>query len=123
MVIDDLHFLKWHDRNGTEVSNHFKYIANGFPVTIIFIGVELADRGLYSETNSRGNITLAQTARRTTPLTMEPFTITNDKHRIEWRSMLLALESGSCCAGSFPACSPTSCPTTSTSVPPDTSAR
>ncbi|MFE3906334.1 TniB family NTP-binding protein [Streptomyces sp. NPDC059153] len=92
LVIDDLHFLKWHDRNGTEVSNHFKYIANEFPVTIIFIGVELGNRGLYSEANSRGNITLAQTARRTTPLTMEPFVVTNDKHRREWRRMLLALE-------------------------------
>ncbi|MFD4554899.1 TniB family NTP-binding protein [Streptomyces sp. NPDC058469] len=92
LVIDDLHFLKWHDRNGTEVSNHFKYIANEFPVTIIFIGVELGNRGLYSEANSRGNITLAQTARRTTPLTMAPFVVTNDKHRSEWRGMLLALE-------------------------------
>ncbi|WP_416976965.1 TniB family NTP-binding protein [Streptomyces sp. T028] len=92
LVIDDLHFLKWHDRNGTEVSNHFKYIANEFPVTIIFIGVELGNRGLYSEANSCGDITLAQTARRTTPLTMEPFTVTNDKHRREWRRLLLALE-------------------------------
>ncbi|MGC9543016.1 AAA family ATPase [Streptomyces sp. UG1] len=25
LVIDDLHFLKWHDRNGTEVSNHDKH--------------------------------------------------------------------------------------------------
>ncbi|MEW2305069.1 hypothetical protein AB0958_34825 [Streptomyces sp. NPDC006655] len=41
---------------------------------------------------TRGDITLAQTARRTTPLPMEPFTVTNDKHRIEWRTMLLALE-------------------------------
>ncbi|MEU9014715.1 TniB family NTP-binding protein [Streptomyces sp. NPDC048479] len=92
LVIDDLHFLKWHDRNGTEVSNHFKYIANEFPVTIIFIGVELGNRGLYSEANPCGNITIAQTARRTTPLTMEPFVVTNDKHRHEWRSLLLALE-------------------------------
>ncbi|MFE7112770.1 TniB family NTP-binding protein [Streptomyces sp. NPDC057575] len=92
LVIDDLHFLKWHDRNGTEVSNHFKYIANEFPVTLIFIGVELGNRGLYSEASTRGDITLAQTARRTTPLTMEPFTVTNEKHRVEWRKMLLALE-------------------------------
>ncbi|WAX78339.1 TniB family NTP-binding protein [Streptomyces sp. KMM 9044] len=92
LIIDDLHFLKWHDRNGTEVSNHFKYIAYEFPVTLIFIGVELGNRGLYSEESTRGDITLAQTARRTTPLTMEPFTVTNEQHRIEWRSMLLALE-------------------------------
>ncbi|WP_371632170.1 AAA family ATPase [Streptomyces sp. NBC_01259] len=92
LIIDDLHFLRWQDKNGTEVSNHFKYIANEFPVTLIFIGVELAGRGLYSESDSRGDITLAQTARRTTPLTMEPFVVTNDKHRVEWRNMLLALE-------------------------------
>ncbi|KPC88319.1 AAA family ATPase [Streptomyces albus] len=92
LVIDDLHFLKWHDRNGTEVSNHFKYIANEFPVTLIFIGVELGNRGLYSEASTCGDVTLAQTARRTTPLTMEPFVVTNDKHRVEWRRMLLALE-------------------------------
>ncbi len=92
LIIDDLHFLKWQDKTGTEVSNHFKYIANEFPVTLIFIGVDLANRGLYSEAHARGNITLAQTARRTTPLTMEPFTVSNNRQRVEWRKLLLGLE-------------------------------
>ena len=48
-------------QKGTEVSNHFKYIANEFPVTLIFIGVDLANRGLFSEAHASGNITLAQT--------------------------------------------------------------
>ncbi|MFI6688002.1 TniB family NTP-binding protein [Streptomyces sp. NPDC050485] len=92
LIIDDLHFLKWQDKTGTEVSNHFKYIANEFPVTLIFIGVDLANRGLYSEAHARGNITLAQTARRTTPLSMEPFTVSNNRHRIQWRQLLKGLE-------------------------------
>ncbi|MFD9047228.1 AAA family ATPase [Streptomyces zaomyceticus] len=102
LIIDDLHFLKWKDKNGTEVSNHFKYIANEFPVTLIFIGVELESRGLYSEEDSRGDITLAQTARRTTPLTMEPFIVNDDKHRHQWRTLLLALEQRIVLSRKFP---------------------
>lgn len=92
LIIDDLHFLKWRNKNGKEVSNHFKHIANEFPVTLIFIGVELEKRGLYSEVDESGDITLAQTARRTTPLTMTPFDVDNDEHRQQWRQLMLALE-------------------------------
>ena len=49
LVIDDLHFLEWRNSSGIEISNHFKYIANEFPVTLMFIGVGLAARGLFSE--------------------------------------------------------------------------
>ncbi|WP_327408266.1 ATP-binding protein [Streptomyces sp. NBC_01281] len=92
LIIDDLHFLKWQAKNGKEVSNHFKYIANEFPVTLIFIGVELEQRGLYSEIDETGDISLAQTARRTTPLTLDPFDVDNEQHREQWRNLLLALE-------------------------------
>lgn len=102
LIIDDLHFLKWQDKNGKEVSNHFKYIANEFPVTLIFIGVELGNRGLYSEADSSGDITLAQSARRTTPLTMGPFVVNDNKHRAEWRNLLLALEQRIVLARKFP---------------------
>jgi hypothetical protein len=102
LVIDDLHFLKWSDRNGREVSNHFKYIANEFPVTLIFIGVELGSRGLYSEMDGAGDVTLAQTARRTTPLSMEPFSVNDDKCRREWRNLMLWLEKRIVLAEKFP---------------------
>lgn len=36
---DDLHFLRWNATSGIEISNHVKYIANEYPVTLIFIGV------------------------------------------------------------------------------------
>ncbi|MDX3309236.1 AAA family ATPase [Streptomyces sp. ME08-AFT2] len=102
LIVDDLHFLKWSERNGREVSNHFKYIANEFPVTLIFVGVELGNRGLYSETDECGDVTLAQTARRTTPLSMERFSVDNDKSRREWRNLLLWLEKRIVLAGKFP---------------------
>ncbi|MGW5939676.1 ATP-binding protein [Streptomyces celluloflavus] len=92
LIIDDLHFLKWKFKNGKEVSNHFKHIANEFPVTLVFVGVELERRGLYSEADDSGDVTLAQTARRTTPLGMDPFTVNNDKRRHDFRSFLLAAE-------------------------------
>ena len=34
LIVDDLHFLRWRNSSGVEISNHFKYIANEFPVTL-----------------------------------------------------------------------------------------
>ncbi|MCZ4095252.1 ATP-binding protein [Streptomyces sp. H39-C1] len=102
LIVDDLHFLKWQDKNGREVSNHFKHIANEFPVIMIFIGVGLASRGLYSEADASGDVTLAQTARRTTPLTMDPFKIDTQRHRRQWRNLLLWLEQRIVLARKFP---------------------
>ncbi|WP_232661236.1 AAA family ATPase [Pseudonocardia sp. TRM90224] len=92
LVIDDLHFLRWRAKSGVEVSNHFKYIANEFPVTMLFVGVGLAQRGLFSEGSSYGDAVMAQTGRRTTKLSVEPFTVDTERGRREWRQMLLALE-------------------------------
>jgi hypothetical protein len=92
LVVDDLHFLRWKDKNGVEVSNHLKYIANEFPVTLVFIGVGLADKGLFSEGSDYGNAILAQTGRGTTPLGMAPFLIDTDTGRQDWRRLLLAIE-------------------------------
>lgn len=92
LILDDLHFLKWGHRNGIEVSNHLKWIANEFPVTLLMIGVDLAGKGLFSEGSGRGHSALAQTRRRTTRLGMRPFTIDDEPSRREWRRLLLALE-------------------------------
>jgi hypothetical protein len=74
------------------VSNHFKYIANEFPVTLLMVGVGLAAKGLFSEGDSFDDAPLAQTGRRTTPLDMQPFRIDTDEHRRQWRQLLLAIE-------------------------------
>ncbi|MEZ0094978.1 TniB family NTP-binding protein [Streptacidiphilus sp. EB129] len=102
LIIDDLHFLKWQFKTGKEVSNHLKFIANEFPVTLIFIGVELAKRGLFDEVDETGDVSLAQTARRTTPLTMTPFDIDSDPHREEFRNFLLSAEQRLVLSRKFP---------------------
>ena len=75
-----------------EISNHFKYVANKFSVTLIFVGVGLAARGLFSEGSTYEDAVIAQTGRRTTKLDMRPFTVDSDDGRREWRQMLLAIE-------------------------------
>jgi hypothetical protein len=92
LILDDLHFLKWRKTSGIEVSNHLKWIANEFPVTLLKVGVGLADKGLFSEGDAGGETALAQTGRRTTRLDMPPFTIDTEQGRRHWRQLLLALE-------------------------------
>ncbi len=92
LIIDDLHFLRWRNAQGVEISNHFKYIANEFPVTMIYIGVGLAKRGLFSEGTSYQNPAIAQTGRRTTKLGMEAFAVKTTAQRKRWRTLLLSLE-------------------------------
>lgn len=102
LIVDDLHFLRWRNTAGVEISNHFKYIANEFPVTIVFIGVGLAARGLFSEGHSYEDAVIAQTGRRTTRLDMGPFTIRDDEGRTLWRNLLLALEKRIALADKYP---------------------
>lgn len=92
LIIDDLHFLRWHTNNGVEVSNHFKHLASEFPVTLIFIGVGLAKSGLFTDGTASGNPALAQTGRRTTVLGMEPFKTGNATDRKQWTSLLKGIE-------------------------------
>ncbi|WP_330285900.1 hypothetical protein [Streptomyces sp. NBC_00576] len=76
-----LHFLKWCKTSGIEVSNHLKWIANEFPVTLLKVGVGLAVKGLFSEGEAVGETVLTQTGRRTTHLDMPPFTIDTEQGR------------------------------------------
>lgn len=92
LIIDDLHFLRWHTNNGVEVSNHFKHLASEFPVTLIFIGVGLADSGLFTDGTASGNPALAQTGRRTTLLGMQPFDTDTELHRRQWNALLKGIE-------------------------------
>jgi hypothetical protein len=110
LIVDDLHFLRQRTTS-TEISNQFKYISNEFPLTIIFVGIGLRARGLYSDGTTpadnaaavrrrrsahppigREEGILGQTGRRTTALTMREFSIDDDEHRLEWRKLLLSIE-------------------------------
>lgn len=93
LVIDDLHFLRWPSANGIEVSNHFKFIANTFPVTLVFIGVGLVKGGLLDEgRRSADDDVLAQTRRRTTVLGLDDFNLKAREGRLTWRQLLLSIE-------------------------------
>jgi hypothetical protein len=92
LIIDDLHFLHWQHRGGVEISNHFKYIANDFPLTLLSIGIGLGERGVLMEGTCYDDAVLAQTTRRTTMLEMRPFAISTDQGRRQWRQLLMTIE-------------------------------
>lgn len=92
LIIDDLHFLHWQRHGGVEISNHFKYIANDFPLTLLSIGVGLGARGVLLEGTSYDDAVLAQTTRRTTMLDMLPYSVGNDRGRTHWRALLATIE-------------------------------
>ena len=92
LIIDDLHFLHWQHNGGIEISNHFKFIANEFPVTLLSIGVGLGERGVLLEGTTCEDTVLAQTTRRTTMLEMRPFDNDDERGCREWRRLMTALE-------------------------------
>jgi len=97
-----VHFLDPRRRDGRDVANHFKYLANTFPVTFIYVGVGLERRGLVSEGLAAGEEELAQNARRWTTLGVGPFEITAEAGRRTWRQLLLAIEKDLVLAGAHP---------------------
>jgi len=82
---------RWPSATSIQVSNHFKFIANTFPVTLVFVGVELRNTGLLAEGRSDSSI-VAQTARRTTVLGLNKFDVTTQPERATWRSLLTTIE-------------------------------
>ena len=91
-IIDDLHFVDVNCRDGVDVSNHLKWLANELPVTFIYAGVGLAERRLFAEGLVGDSAVLAQTARRWTRLELPPFEVTTDIGRRHWLSLLKATE-------------------------------
>lgn len=91
-VIDDLHFVDPNRRDGIDVANHLKWLANELPVTFLFAGVGLAERRLFAEGLSGDSAVMAQTARRWTRLELPPFTVADETCRRQWHSLLKATE-------------------------------
>lgn len=91
-IIDDLHFIDPNRRDGIEVSNHLKWLANELPVTFVYAGVGLAERRLLAEGLTGDSAVMAQTARRWTRLELPPFQVGDGAGRRQWRSLLKATE-------------------------------
>lgn len=92
IIIDDVHFLNINSKDGREVANHFKWLANEFPATFLFVGVGLNEHGLLNEGLIPGRQELAQTARRWTVTTLKPFNVTTEQGRSDWKRILLGIE-------------------------------
>nr|MDT0663820.1 LysR family transcriptional regulator [Micromonospora sp. DSM 115978] len=92
VVVDDVHFLDVNRRDGREVANHFKWLANTFPVTFLFVGVGLRARGLLDEGLSGADAAFSQTARRWNVLSLTPVEIHTESGRRTWRNLLLGVE-------------------------------
>ncbi|WP_327299848.1 TniB family NTP-binding protein [Streptomyces sp. NBC_01197] len=93
LLVDDLQFLQFRSRRGTELANQFKTIANEFPLMILFIGHDLEGKGLYDD---------PQLARRITPLGLQAFSIEDEAGREQWRRFLLSLEQRLVLANKYP---------------------
>ena len=92
VIVDDVHFLDVHRRDGREVANHFKWLANTFPVTFFFVGVGLRARGLLDEGLCGADAAFSQTARRWSVCSLDPFEIATKAGRATWRQLLLGIE-------------------------------
>ncbi|MFB7149420.1 AAA family ATPase [Streptomyces sp. NPDC002248] len=92
IVIDDIHFLAGANSNSVRMANQLKYLANVFPVTLIYVGVGVQQRGVLREGFSDRQSELAQFGRRTTPLTLPPFQIEDDEGRQHWQTLLRTIE-------------------------------
>jgi hypothetical protein len=92
VIVDDVHFLDISRRDGREVANHFKWLANVFPVTFLFAGVGLRARGLLDEGLAGADAVFSQTARRWNVLPLEAFEIRTQAGQRTWRQLLLGIE-------------------------------
>ncbi|WP_459548546.1 TniB family NTP-binding protein [Nocardia sp. X0981] len=92
IVIDDLHFINFRHRNGVDVSNHLKWLANEMPVTFIYTGVRLAHKHYFDEGLLGEEAEYAQTAARTTPCPVVPFAIDTAAGLRAWTDLLHAFE-------------------------------
>lgn len=92
IILDDIHFLDLRRKDGRELANHLKWLSNEFPVTFLYVGVGLKQRGLLREGLALEEARTAQIARRTTEHTLRPFTVHTDEGSEEWRAVLGAIE-------------------------------
>lgn len=102
IIIDDIHFLAGANSNSVRMANQLKYLANVFPVTLIYVGVGVQQRGVLREGFSGKQTELAQFGRRTTPLTLLPFQIEDDEGRQHWHTLLKTIEQKLVLAEKYP---------------------
>lgn len=93
IIVDDVHFLRIHTKEGVAVANELKWLANEYPATFLFTGVDMRETGLLTEGRVKGKAAMSQTARRWTLLTLEPFEPPPRDGGKTWGSLLATIES------------------------------
>jgi len=92
VIIDDLHFLSMRTRDGVEVANQLKWLSNEYSATFLFAGVALRERGLVGEGAVGREAAMAQTFRRWTVFSLDPYSLRTKHTREEWCSLLWHIE-------------------------------
>jgi hypothetical protein len=92
VIVDDLHFLRMNTRDGVEVANQLKWLANEYNATFLFAGVALRQKGLVGEGQTGDGAAMAQTFRRWTVLSLDSFTLRHKRGREEWDRLLFGIE-------------------------------
>ncbi len=92
IIIDDVHFIDFAHRNGLEVSNHLKSLANEMPVTFIYVGVQLREKRFFDEGRLGEQAGYAQTSRRATRVQVAPFRIDTGPGFRAWVDLLATME-------------------------------
>lgn len=92
IIVDDVHFLRIHTQEGVAVANELKWLANEYPATFLFTGVDMRETGLLTEGFARGKAAMSQTARRWTLLSLEPFAPPPLDGGKTWGSLLATIE-------------------------------
>ena len=92
IIIDDLHFIDFKHRNGAEVSNHLKWLANEMPVTFVYVGVGLSEKRFFDEGLLAEDAAFAQTSRRATRCPVVPFNVQAPSGFRAWVDVLRTFE-------------------------------
>jgi hypothetical protein len=92
IIIDDLHFLNLRTRDGVEVANQLKWLANEYDATFLFTGVALRKRGIIAEGETGRQAAMAQTFRRWTVFGMSSFSLRTKAGRTEWMRLIATIE-------------------------------
>lgn len=93
MLIDDLHFLRGRYPAVTDLSNQFKYMADNFGVTMLFVGIGLNQRAaLLDDDGSYQDHAMDQLLRLAKPVTMVEYTLKPAARQKDWLNLLLTLE-------------------------------
>ncbi len=86
VLVDEIHNISLHTRNGAEASDQLKYLAERISATFVYAGIAVEAQGLFAGVRGR------QIAGRFSAITTHPFGNTTTVERDHWRALVATLE-------------------------------